>query len=221
MTRTFLSQQPPSSEAEMGGKRSHVTPKRDRSNFLSKVSAFVIVHDFRCTICWGRHPSGLPSQSIQTIFSPWGIRWGDKKMCRLEVSITAKRPVRAGKLRTYGSFIRMNILAMKKLRRTLTKPMNSSRKRLSLGIFGALERSRMMKPRPPIVNRKLEASPSIMYCPFTLDKHRIRLEAAKNWLLVRIILNDVSYLYARKATGRWCPCSSVIEPTLGGSTITS
>lgn len=221
MTRTFLSQQPPSSAAEMGGKRSHVTPKRDRSNFLRKVSAFVIVHDFKGTVCRGCHSSGLPSQSIQTIFSPWGIRWGDKEMCRLEVSITAKRPVRAGKLRTYGSFIRMNILAMKKLRRTLTKPMNSSRKRLSLGMFGALERSRMMKPRPPIVNRKLEASPSIMYCPFTLDKHRTWLEAAKKWLLVRIILNDVSYLYARKATGRWCPCSSVIEPTLGGSTITS
>lgn len=91
--------------------------------------------------------------------------------------------------------MRMNILAMKKLSRTLTKPMNSSKKRLSLGMFGALERSRIMKPRPPIVNRKLEASPSMMYWPFTL--------------------------YARKATGRWCPCSSVIDPTLGGSTITS
>lgn len=31
----------------------------------------------------------------------------------------------------------------------------------------------------------------------------------------------LTYLYAKKATGRWCPCSSVIEPTLGGSTITS
>lgn len=221
MTRKFLSQQPLSSAAEMGGKKSHVTPNRDRSNFLNKVSAFVIVHDFRCIVRWGCHSSDLPSQSIQTIFSPWGIRWRDKKMCRLEVSITAKCLVRAGKLRTYGSFIRMNILAMKKLRRTLTKPMNSSRKRLSLGMFGALERSRMMKPRPPIVNRKLEASPSMMYWPFTLDKDRIWLETAKNWLLVRIILNDMSYRYARKATGRWCPCSSVIEPTLGGSTITS
>lgn len=64
--------------------------------------------------------------------------------------------------------MRMNTLAMKKLSSTLTKPMNSNRNRLSLGMFGALERSKMMKPRPPIVKRKLEASPSMMYCPFTL-----------------------------------------------------
>lgn len=48
-------------------------------------------------------------------------------------------------------------------------PMKSNRKRLSLGMLGALERSRMMKPRPPIVNRKLEASPSMMYWPLTLE----------------------------------------------------
>lgn len=75
--------------------------------------------------------------------------------------------------------MRMNILAMKKLSRTLTKPMNSSKKRLSLGMFGALERSRIMKPRPPIVNRKLEASPSMMYWPFTLNKHIIWSDASK------------------------------------------
>lgn len=33
--------------------------------------------------------------------------------------------------------------------------------------------------------------------------------------------NIIFYLYAKNATGFWCPCSSVIEPTLGGSTITS
>lgn len=71
---------------------------------------------------------------------------------------------------TYGSFMRMNTLAMKKLRRTLTNPMKSNKNLLSLGMFGALERSRIMKPRPPIVKRKLEASPSMMYCPFTLEK---------------------------------------------------
>lgn len=48
-------------------------------------------------------------------------------------------------------------------------PMKSNRKRLSLGMLGALERSRMMKPRPPMVNRKLEARPSMMYWPFTLE----------------------------------------------------
>lgn len=66
--------------------------------------------------------------------------------------------------------MRMKTLAMKKLRRTLMPPMKSNRKRLSLGMFGALERSRMMKPRPPMVNRKLEARPSMMYCPLTLEK---------------------------------------------------
>lgn len=70
---------------------------------------------------------------------------------------------------TYGSFILMKTRAMKKLRSTLTKPMKSSRKRLSLGMLGALERSRMMKPNPPMVKRKLEARPSMMYCPFTLE----------------------------------------------------
>ena len=64
---------------------------------------------------------------------------------------------------TYGSFILMNTLAMKKLRSTLTKPMKSNRKRLSLGMLGALERSRMMNPRPPMVKRKLEAKPSMIY----------------------------------------------------------
>lgn len=64
----------------------------------------------------------------------------------------------------------MNTLAMKKLSRTQTKPMKRRRNLLSFGIFGALERSRIMKPKPPIVNRKLDASPSIIYCPFTLKK---------------------------------------------------
>jgi hypothetical protein len=64
----------------------------------------------------------------------------------------------------------MNTLAMKKLSRTLTKPMNNRRKRLSLGMFGAFERSRIMKPKPPMVKRKLEANPSMMYWPFTLHR---------------------------------------------------
>lgn len=143
---------------------------------------------------------------------------------------------------TYGSFMRMNTLAMKKLRRTLTKPMKSNRKRFSLGMFGALERSRIIKPRPPIVKRKLEASPSIMYCPFTLKVGNTHISYAlsrvikllnqyypgsnTNWLLALavVLFSQMlwpTYLYAKKATGRWCPCSSVIEPTLGGSTITS
>lgn len=53
----------------------------------------------------------------------------------------------------------------------------------------------MMKPRPPRINRKALASPSMMYCPFTR--------------------------YGMKATGREWPCASVVDPTLGGSMITS
>lgn len=75
--------------------------------------------------------------------------------------------------------MRMKTLAMKKLRRTLMPPMKSSRKRLSLGMLGALERSRMMKPRPPMVNRKLEARPSMMYWPLTLDDTSANHEKVK------------------------------------------
>lgn len=69
---------------------------------------------------------------------------------------------------TYGNFILMKTLAMKKLKSTLTNPIKSKRNLFSLGIFGALDRSRIMNPKPPIVKRKLDASPSIIYCPFTL-----------------------------------------------------
>lgn len=75
--------------------------------------------------------------------------------------------------------MRMKTLAMKKLSRTLMPPMKSSRKRLSLGMLGALERSRMMKPRPPMVNRKLEARPSMMYWPLTLDNTSANHEQVK------------------------------------------
>ena len=53
---------------------------------------------------------------------------------------------------------------------------------LSLVSPTALDRSKMMNPTPPREKRKLEASPSIMYCPFTL--------------------------YCIKATGRGLPNSS-------------
>lgn len=65
----------------------------------------------------------------------------------------------------------------------------------SLGVEGLWVRSRMMKPRPPREKRKLDARPSMMYWPLTL--------------------------FGMNATGLLWPCSSVVEPTLGGSTITS
>lgn len=68
---------------------------------------------------------------------------------------------------TYGSFIRMNILQVKKEMRIHTKPRNSSKNRFSFGIFWALDLSKIMKPRPPMEKRKLEAKPSMMYWPFT------------------------------------------------------
>ena len=61
----------------------------------------------------------------------------------------------------------MNTLQVKKETRMHTKPRNSSKNRLSLGMFWALDLSRMMKPSPPMENRKLEARPSMMYWPFT------------------------------------------------------
>lgn len=68
----------------------------------------------------------------------------------------------------------MKTLAMKKLKSTLTNPMKSRRNLFSLGMFGALDRSRIMNPKPPIVKRKLDASPSIIYCPFTLQDQQTR-----------------------------------------------
>lgn len=65
----------------------------------------------------------------------------------------------------------------------------------SLGVDGLCVWSKMMKPNPPMEKRKLDARPSMMYCPLT-----------------RLGMN---------ATGLEWPCSSVVEPTPGGSTITS
>lgn len=94
-----------------------------------------------------------------------------------------------------GSFILMNIQVVKKDTRIHRKATEINKILFNFGVEGLCVRSRMMKPRPPREKRKLDASPSMMYCPFTR--------------------------FGIKATGRLCPCSSVVEPTLGGSTITS
>lgn len=91
--------------------------------------------------------------------------------------------------------MRMKIQVVKKDTRIHRNATDISKMRLSLGVDGLCVRSRMMKPKPPREKRKLDASPSMMYCPFTL--------------------------LGMKATGLLWPCSSVVEPTLGGSTITS
>lgn len=68
---------------------------------------------------------------------------------------------------TYGSFIRINTLQVKNERRMATNPTANKRMRFSRGVDGLLVWSRMMNPKPPRVKRKLEASPSMMYWPFT------------------------------------------------------
>ena len=68
---------------------------------------------------------------------------------------------------TYGSFILMNTLHVKKDTRTQTKPRNSKRNLFSLDMPTALDLSKIMKPSPPMENRKLDAKPSMMYWPFT------------------------------------------------------
>lgn len=62
----------------------------------------------------------------------------------------------------------MNTLAMTKLDRTQTNPINRRRNLLNFGMFGAFDPSRIMSPKPPTVNRKLDWSPSIIYRPSNL-----------------------------------------------------
>lgn len=47
------------------------------------------------------------------------------------------------------------------------KPTEIKRMRFSFGVDGLCVWSRTTNPRPPMVNRKLEANPSMMYWPFT------------------------------------------------------
>ena len=61
----------------------------------------------------------------------------------------------------------MKTLHVKNDTRTQTKPRNSKRNLLSLDMPTAFDLSRIMKPNPPIKNKKLDAMPSMMYWPFT------------------------------------------------------
>lgn len=61
----------------------------------------------------------------------------------------------------------MNTRQATKAAPTQKKPRAKSMERLSLEWPAALERSRTIKPTPPSVKRKLEARPSMMYCPLT------------------------------------------------------
>nr|CAD7401794.1 unnamed protein product [Timema cristinae] len=68
---------------------------------------------------------------------------------------------------THGSFMRMKIQQVKKDTSTQRNPTQINRTRFSLGVEGEWVWSRTTNPRPPIVNRKLDASPSMMYWPLT------------------------------------------------------
>lgn len=87
----------------------------------------------------------------------------------------------------------MKTLAMKKLKSTLTNPIKSKRNLFNLGIFGALDRSRIMNPRPPIVKRKLDARPSIMYCPFTLKEKKKKGEKSQKKIKEIIYISNPIY----------------------------
>ena len=81
----------------------------------------------------------------------------------------------------------MNTLAVKTLHRTQMNPVNTGKSQLSFGVFGALHKSKIIKPKPPIVDRKLD----VCLSQYTVHLfHRPR----KLWAC--------------------CPCSSVTKPTL-------
>ena len=98
---------------------------------------------------------------------------------------------------TYGNFIRMKIHVVINEMMMHKNPIAVNKILFNFGcpVGLACVLSRMTNPRDPIVKRKLDANPSIMYCPLTR--------------------------YGMNATGLECPCSSTVEPILGGSTMTS
>lgn len=104
------------------------------------------------------------------------------------------------------------------------KPIDVSNIRLSLALPGACVWSIIMKPSPPIVNRKLLANPSMMYWPLTLYGMNATFFGMRQFFTnQKRIWMDFVWCNKNKRvpTGRECPCSSVVEPTLGGSTMTS
>lgn len=64
---------------------------------------------------------------------------------------------------TYGNFILINIKVTAKETMTQRNPIEINRIRLNLGVVGLCVLSKMIKPIPPMVKKKLDANPSIMY----------------------------------------------------------
>ena len=98
-------------------------------------------------------------------------KWGNKRKGKLKKyrkTIMLRKKEENNILRcNYGILIRMKTRRVKKETRTLMAPIDKRMTRLSLGIRSfSLVMSSRMKPTAPSVNRKLDAKPSIMYCPF-------------------------------------------------------
>ncbi len=65
--------------------------------------------------------------------------------------------------KTYGILILINTRSVKNDIKIHKAAVKSMIMRFSLGMLEELVKSKRIKPIPPIVNKKLDASPSIMY----------------------------------------------------------
>lgn len=69
---------------------------------------------------------------------------------------------------TYGSFILINVQQVKYDTMMHANPTPVRSVRFNFGVDLLLVKSNITNPKPPMLNRKLDAKPSIMYCPLTL-----------------------------------------------------
>ena len=91
---------------------------------------------------------------------PWTMNIGLVRSMHSPVNLAVSKKKKSD---THGSFILMKTLHVKNDTRTQTKPRNSKRNLFSLDMPTAFDLSRIMKPNPPIENKKLDARPSMMY----------------------------------------------------------
>lgn len=68
---------------------------------------------------------------------------------------------------TYGSFILINVQHVKYDTIIHANPTPVNSVRFNLGVDLLLVKSNITNPKPPILKRKLDANPSIIYCPLT------------------------------------------------------
>ena len=116
-----------------------------------------VFHNFKQSILYVavRRGGGGYKQS-----GPWTMNIGLVRSMHSPVNLAVSKKKKSD---THGSFILMKTLHVKNDTRTQTKPRNSKRNLLSLDMPTAFDLSRIMKPNPPIENKKLDARPSMMY----------------------------------------------------------